>query len=271
MEQQISGDSTLLMRPSQVAEAKEELAQIEATLNAPPHIRGRISDPRMMQKRRQSLRNELDKNAPRAYAKSELDAAIKEYNSLSDFIAEGMPSNATMRRNPAGAVGQHISWEKRTEKAVLRYKHIGLRLLATGAVPDNMKHGTDISSVERLRKLDGDNDSMEGAQIPKVRDYHIGRDVARSVIFKDEEIAIVQQMDPEIAEQLAVLDADQRAIVKKHIQDLLHPPAAAQPQHEEALANWAEIVKKARDAGIKSYGRKREDVVADLVAAGISV
>jgi hypothetical protein len=271
MELHVTGDTTNLLKPTQVAEAKEELAGIEATLNAPPHIRSRISDPRQMQKRRQALRGELEQYTPRAYSKSELDAAIKEFNGLADFIREGMPSSVTMRRNPPGAVGSQISWEKRTEKAVLRYKHIALRLLATGAVPDNLKHGNDIGSVERLRPLEDSTDpSMEGAQIPKTTDYHFGADVANSVLFNDAEIAAANELDPEIAGALAIMDSDQRAILKKHIQELLNQPGA-EPTNAERMASWNNITRAASKAGIKTFGRKREEVLADLTAAGISV
>jgi len=251
--------STALMKPAQVQEAKEELAHIDATLNAPPHIRSRISDPRGMQKRRQALKAQLERHAPRPYRQDELDAAIKEYNALADFIAKDMPSSAVMRRNPAGAVGQHLSWEKRTETAVQRWKYIGLRLLATGAVPDHLKHSTDVSNVERLRQLDGPTDEMDGAQIPKIRDYHFGADVANSVIFSDEEIQIANVLGPDIAGQLALMTNDQREIVKRTIADILKPPT---PFADDSP--FAEVVREAGRLGIKTFGRKREDIIADI-------
>lgn len=265
---QVTGETTNLLKPNQVTELREELAQIEQTLNAPPHIRARISDPRAMQKRRKALRDQLDRFTPRPYRKDELDARIDEMNDLSDFIATGMPSSAEMRRNPAGAVGKHMSWEKRTERAVARYKHVGLRLLATGAVPDHLKHGSDVASVERLRALDTPNDLQDGAQIPKTTDYHFGHDVGNSVVFSDDEIEAATALDPEIAGQLALLDNDQRAAVKRQIAEMLAGPAAPQ---EENKPSYTDITRAANKHGIKTFGRKKDEILADLKAAGAEV
>jgi hypothetical protein len=256
------GNTTNLMKPNQVQEAKEELAHIDATLNAPPHVRARISDPRAMQKRRRALREQLDRYTPRPYARSELDAAIKEFNRLADEIHRDMPSSAEMRRNPAGAVGKHMSWEKRNETNIPCYKHIGLRLLATGAVPDSLKHGGDITNVERLRPLDTPNDLVDGAQIPKTTDYHFGAEVATSVLFSDEELKAADELDPDIAGALAVMDNEQRAILKRHIQEMLNPVPAASLE----TASFAEVTRAAGRVGVKTFGRKREDIVADLKA-----
>lgn len=269
-------DTTNLLRPHQVVEAKEELAQISATLNAPPHIRSRISDPGQMRMRRDNLSRELEKSTPRPFGVDERDAAVREFHQLEDSIREGMPSSEEMRRNPPGAVGKQISWNNAKQAKVMRYKHVALRLHAGGDLPADMKFEGDIANIERLRPLTTPGQlGMDGAQIPKTTDYHLGS--ANSVTLSEAEIAAIQQLDPALAKSLALLTPGQREAVKEVIQRVLGdggsvltpatPAADAIPTAKSLGYNG--MKKLAAKNGIKTFGIKTDDLVASLKAAGL--
>lgn len=272
--------STTLLRPQQIAEGREELSRLDGILNAPPHIRARISDPRMMRKRRDSLKSELDRFTPRAYARDEVDGAIKELANLEDDIRRGMPSSVEMRRNPPGAVQKHMEWDKKAKAKVLRMKHIGLRLDAGGDLPSNIGYAGEIGNVERLRPLESVRDlPMDGAQIAKTRDFHIGRDGANQVILSDAEIKAVGELDSELASSLALLPADKRAAVKAIVAKLLEPDTKPQVKDRpelkvkraRAMSDYRREKTLANKNGIKTFGRRREEIQADLAARGLAI
>lgn len=274
----LDGETTNLLRPNQISDAQEELARLDAMVNAPPHLKSRISDPQELRKRQRNLKSELEKYTPRAYAPNERDAAVREFEALEDTIREGMPSSEEMRRNPPGAVGKNISWQKRSGKAVQRYKHIALRLLAGGDVPENLRHAGDIANIERLRPLTTSNQLvMDGAQIPKRTDFHIGTDPASAVIFSDADIALLNQASPELAGQLALLPAETRGHIKASIKEVLAKAMAATvaiapvpaPKRRPGDSDYNRMKKKAAKAGIKTFGVKQAELKAAMEAQGV--
>jgi hypothetical protein len=268
---ELAFDTTNLLRPHQVQEAKEDLASLNATLNAPPHIRTRISDMGELRRRRDNLTRELEKSSPKPFSPQERDAAIREFRKLEHTIREGMPSSEEMRRNPPGAVGKQLTWDKAKSQFVMRYKHLALRLHAGGDLPHNMRFEGDIANIERLRPLTTrDQVSMDGAQIPKQTDYHFGDDIANAVTLSDDEINVVTEIDPEIAGKLALMTPEQRAIVKKHVDAILNPkPEAPKSSHKDN--GWTRMQKLAKRHGVLTFGRLKKDILADLAAKGVEV
>jgi len=278
-------DTRHLLRPSQIQEANEEIAHLEGMLNAPPHIAGRISDRGGMVRRLRTLKRETEEQSPKPYAERERDAALREFDALGEAIKEGMPSSEEMRRNPPGAVGRNIAWQKRTKKAVARFKHIAMRLLAGGDVPAHLRHAGDIANVERLRPWTTPQQlSMDGAQIPKTADFHLGE--ANSVVLSDEEIEQVKAVDPEIEKTLALLSGDQRAAVKEMLRKMVNGAAPAQaestPEEEKfapmklpsgrptkAASHRRMLETLAKRNNVDSFGRTNEAIEADLKAKGI--
>lgn len=223
-------DTSNLLRPHQVVEATEELAQLSATLNAPPHVRSRISDIGEMRRRRDNLKKDLEKSTPRAFAPDERDAAVKEFRDLEDKIREGMPTSEEMRRNPPGAVGKQLGWNQAQGQNVMRYKHLALRLHAGGDLPADMKFEGDIANIERLRPLTSARQlGMDGAQIAKTTDFHFGSDPVGAVTFSEEEMKILSDLSPELAGQLAILPNDARQGIKAIVARAMSapPPVAA--------------------------------------------
>lgn len=267
-------DTAHLLRPSQVLEANEEIARLDAMLQAPPHIAGKISDRGGMRRRRDRLKADTEKQLPRAYSPSERDAAVREFSTLSTEIQAGMPSSEEMRRNPPGAVGKQLAWAKRTKKPVARYKHIALRLLAGGDVPDSLKYEGDVANIERLRPLTTSGQlAMDGAQIPKKVDIHIGADPVNAVTFSDEEIALLTKTSPEAAAQLALLSNETRTAFKTLLRmSMMTPPPAARVKKvriDVANNEWSRMKRAAKKAGFNSQGMKRDALLAALQSKGV--
>ena len=134
-----------LFRPHQVEQTKDEIKRLEGTLNAPPHIAAQIQDRGEMTRQLRSLRRNLDQQAPKPYEISEKDSAVARSEQLKAEILEGMPTQAEMRRNPAGAVDKHRKWEKHNKLKILEWKNIQLRRHAGGDLdelpdPDLMRN-----------------------------------------------------------------------------------------------------------------------------------
>lgn len=274
---ELSSDTTDLLRPNQVSEMREEIATLENMLNAPPHIKAQITDRGMMRKRCDRLKKDMEKYTPRAYSEGERDAAVKEFEGLSEAIQSGMPSSEEMRRNPPGAVGKQIDWQKRTKKAVARYKHIAMRLLAGGDTPARLKYAGDAANIELLRPLRTSHDvAMDGAQIPQKTGYHIGADPVGAVVFSDAEVAALRSVRPELADSLAVLDNEKRSAIKDALTRALgsaddvapEPPAvpvAAKPEPKDLAFNTLRSM--AFKAGIVGARKmKRIDLITALRA-----
>lgn len=264
-------DTTNLLRPNQIQDAQDELARLSGMINAPNHIRAQISDMGELRKRLKNLKVELDKQTPRAFVPAERDAAVAEFQKLSEFIRNGMPSSEEMRRNPPGAVGKQLDWQERTKKAVARYKHLALRLQAGGDLPLHLKRTRDAANIELLRPLKTSHQlSMDSAQIPKATDYHFGDDIANTTVFNDEEIAAVEEADPEIAAALSVMTSEQRALIKKAIEEVRNPKAPKKKKTRKKSAYTA-LQQLAKQHQVKSFGRPKADILAGLAAKGVTM
>lgn len=270
-----------LYRPHQVEEARDELKRLEGTLDAPPHIRARISDVGEMRRRRDNVRRELAQLTPQAYSANEKDGAVKEYDRLEGEIAVGMLSQEELRRNPPGAVQKHMAWEKRNIKKIMRLKHLGSRLAAGGDLPARVEWEAGATNIERFRPHTTFSQlPMDHAQIPKTRDIHFGDNIAHAVPFTDEEIEIITKTSPLLAAKLALLPVEMRAAIKDLIPKLkkeFRPVSRA----EDGEATVSERRRKlqehpftrarlaAQKAGIKTFGRKRIEVINELKDKGI--
>lgn len=267
-------ETASLLSKTQVQECTEELRRMEAMLQAPAHISSRISDRREMRRRYQTLKKDLETSAPRPYSLSEKDLALREFATLEDEIREGMPDSEEMRRNPPGAVSKHEAWNKRVKKKVLRFKHIARRLEAGGDIPSRLQHEGDIANIERLRPVPTHRQlAMDGAQIPKTRDIHIGSDPANAVYFTDKELAVIATAAPAVAATLAILPADQRAGIKEMAKKYLiameggfkRKPKPQTPY----LSEMTQLRMVARANGIIVYGKSRKWIEQALEARNI--
>lgn len=281
MEAQTAQPVTPLLRPHQVDDAREELARIDKMLNAPPHIRGKITDAREMAQRKKRLKSQLDELTPQPFALAEKDAAVREYHRLADVIKSDMPSSEEMRRNPPGARELQTAWHDRHKHEVQKYKNLGLRLREGGDLPERMLHGSNAANIEMLRPLTRSHQvSMDHAQIPKARDIHIGSDPVNAVSFSDHELKVLNDLNPSLAAQIAVLPAETRAAIKSLVSETINAikgrDAAAAYVAFPPLRrkNIDEKFTRARAAakqnGVNSYGMGKSKLYAVLAEKQIA-
>lgn len=225
-----------LLRPAQSQEWREQAASLRQLLSAPPHIANRIEDRGQLTKNLRSLERDLQTQEPKPYASEELDAAVERSDELKGEILQGMPTQEEMRRNPAGAVDKHRRWEKRNKKKITEWKNIQLRRHQTGdaELPD----ATDIANFEQFRPSGGSQQlNMHSEQIAGRIQFGPKPGVGPSVLFSDQETETLKAIDPEIASRLALMDNDQRQLVKGFISNLTEP-GNEQPRKKRNTSSW---------------------------------
>ncbi len=243
-----------LFRPHQVEQSKEEIKRLENTLNAPPHIAAQIQDRGEMSRQLRSLRHDLETQAPKPYL-GDLDAAVKRSDQLREEIVAGMPTQAEMRRNPVGAVDKNRKWEKRNKEKILEWKAIQLRRHAGGHL-DELPDSKDVANFERHRPVDASHElNMHGEQIPGAIQHGPTPGAAPATVFSDADKALLQSVDPEIASQLALLDNDQRAEVKKII---ITMAAGEIKADKRGKAGWTDERREAASLKAKADWAKRQ-------------
>ena len=162
--------SKSLLRPRQVEEMSEEIARLETLVGVPQtdlgrHVQKGLDLP-AARRRLKSLTNDFNTQAPQPYKQDQVDLAVRRRKVLLDDITTGMPTQAEMRRNPAGAVDKHRAWERRNKVKIKEFKNIELRLHASGGASRLSDEG-DVASIERFRPVGGSGElNMHGEQIP---------------------------------------------------------------------------------------------------------
>ncbi len=254
MSEAFQESTSSLLRPGQVEEAKNEIGRIESTLNAPPHVQSAIQDVGEMRRQLRSLKKDLETQAPKPYTDN-LDAAIARSALLKEEILQGMPTQAEMRRNPAGAVDKHRKWEKRNKGNILEWKNIQLNLHVGGHL-DELDDAKDVANFEKYRPDEASHElNMHSEQIPGRMQFGPTPGAGPMTVFSSEETAALKGLDPEIASQLVVMNNDQRASVKAFMQNVMTPTEETSkggwtPERRAAASEAA----KARFAAQKQEG-----------------
>ena len=147
-------ETTPKLRPWQAEKLNEEKRRLEETLTAPPHIANQIQDRGMLARQLRRLNTQIETQIPKPYSAGDLDLAVARERELLEEITTGMPTQAEMRRNPAGARDKHRAWEKRNKIKILEWRNIRLRRRASGASedPDDAR---DICNIEIHRPVGG--------------------------------------------------------------------------------------------------------------------
>lgn len=209
-----------LMRPRQAEDAKEELRRLEGMMQAPPHIANTIQDIGEIRRQYQNLKRGLDQQAPKSYIEGEIDMAAQRETSLRDEILTGMPTQAEMRRNPAGARDKHMRWEKRNKTKILEWKNIRLRQHASGLL-DELPEATDIANLERFRPQGGAQElNMHSEQIVGRIQHGPTPGAGPAVVFSDQDTETLKAADAELHSRLATMTNRHRALVKAYLNDL---------------------------------------------------
>lgn len=156
MEQVQSQNPTAdLLRPQQAAELQDERRRMESSLDDPD-----AKNKGAIRQQLRKLDRQLESQIPKPLEGQELDKSVKESEGLLDQIMDGMLTQEEMRKNPAGAVGAHLRWEKANKKRIARWKHLQLRIHAGTDDPD-------VANLERFRPVRRSNSlNMDTVQIP---------------------------------------------------------------------------------------------------------
>jgi hypothetical protein len=140
------------LRPHQVSELMSEKSAIEQTLQQPSHITAQIQNRGQMVKQARHIDQSLHENTPQPYLDAERDEAAKRERELREKWTSGMPTQAEMRRAPAGAVDKHRTWEAHNKRDIFEWKNIRLRMHASGML-DEHPDAREVANIEQFRPV----------------------------------------------------------------------------------------------------------------------
>jgi hypothetical protein len=149
-----------LLRHHQREEYKGE---IEAMTEMIPQLKT-PQDRGDVQRRLGRLKQSLEAQTPAEITGAMKDRLQAHATELEQKITSGMLSSEEMRKNPAGAVGQHMKWERANKSDILKWKNIQQLLEPTSDDPD-------LSNFERLRPNGAQDRVRVNAQIPGKMSY----------------------------------------------------------------------------------------------------
>lgn len=223
-----------LLRPDQVSEMEDEKSVLEKKLHNPNiQDKGAVAD----QLRR--VTKQLETQRPKAFSSEEIDRAVKREAELRAEISQGMLSHEEMRKCPPGAVDRHRRWEKKNKKNILEWQNIQRRLHAND---DDLES----ASIENFRPT-ASTMNMHGALIPG-KQFHFGPiDAGLPVTFSVEQLTLLRELDPQLADRLATLTNRQRAEVKDALE--VKPKRTLTPEQKERMrAGRERAMQRARKA-----------------------
>ncbi len=149
---------TNYLRPNAKRELEYDQQQCRSQLSeTSPHAQ--VTNRQAVAKRLRKIDTLIESDSAPEIPVSDRPEADRRIKELEVQIRDGMPSRDVMMRNPPGAVGENIKYERRRKPAQLEWKNLMLRRHADSDDPD-------IANIERLRAPTGSNLSFDGAQIP---------------------------------------------------------------------------------------------------------
>ena len=151
------------LRPHAEREIEEEIRVCDAQLGTRDQLE-QVVDRRKVMQRKRHLERDLETQKPPDLSGVELDVLNKEQKNLAESISSEMPTRDMMMRNPSGAVGYNIGFEKKHKKDILLWKRNQVLLNRGSEDPD-------IANAERLRPDADSLLSFAGAQIPRKAEY----------------------------------------------------------------------------------------------------
>ena len=257
-------ETTPKLRPWQAEKLNEEKRRLEGTLNAPPHIANQIQDRGMLARQLRRLDTQIETQTPQPYAAGEIDSAVARESHLLEEITAGMPTQAEMRRNPAGARDKHRAWEKRNKTKILEWRNIRLRRRASGA-SDDPDDARDICNIEVHRPVGGPGElNMHNEQIPGQQYYLPPAGTEPAVVMSEAEGDILKSINPELHARIGLLTNDQRAEVLAVLRNVtssppgkVEPPPVPQADDERKAGSRPTPKKRDRKKGTMSLEERQ--------------
>lgn len=227
IQEQLAKDQTNLYRPRQIDELKEERDDLAKNLKAAETYNTKI-DGSAVRRRVGQINHDLEKYSPKPFAQDDKQEAVDFEKALREEIVKGMPTQAEMRRAPAGAVDKHMQWEARNKPLIKSWKILRQRLAEMGAEFKNPIGGTlgreseALCNLELYRPVEGSM-NMDN-QVVQNQDWHnINQANGRTVTFTDEQMAIINQFLPDIEQKLALMGNEERQVIKTAVKETFNP------------------------------------------------
>lgn len=148
---------TNYLRPNTQRELEYDAKQCKAQLSE-TSAHGQVQNKAAVAKRLRRIEKRLQDDAAPEVPAGERDDMQRRIVELEAEIKDGMLSHDEMTRNPPGAVGHNIRYQRKKTPAQLEWKSKQLRLNKDSDDPD-------VANIERLRPRTS-HLSMDGAQIP---------------------------------------------------------------------------------------------------------
>lgn len=205
----------------QVTELLNEKQAIEEALTAPSHVSAQIQNRGQMRRQISHIDRQLHNDAPKAYRQDEIDSAVKREQELRDKWTAGMPTQAEMRRSPAGAIDKHRSWERANKRDILEWKNIRRRLHATGLIDDH-PDAREVSNIEQFRPVHASHELPMDNKLVAGKDIYLPQGpIAVRNVMSDEDRQAMLERDSIIAAAAA------RAAIDRLIEMQTQSPPSA--------------------------------------------
>lgn len=151
---------TQYLRARQRQELEGEKRMLESQMNDPG---ARIEDRSEVRRQLQRISYDLESQTPPELRGQALDSAVRRERELRRMIVEDMQSAEELRKNPAGAVGRLIAYEKKHKDNIVEWKNLRTMIHRDSEDPD-------VANLEVYRPQKN-MVSMESAQI-QGKDYN---------------------------------------------------------------------------------------------------
>jgi len=191
-----------LLRPNQISQYEDTKATLKQKLG-----NKHVQDKGAVKSQLTRIEREFDAQRPTEFKSDEVDDAVKRRDHLQAEILQGMPSQEEMRKCPPGSINKHRIHEKKNKDNMSEWKNLQLRLHVGSDDPD-------VANFEKYRPTKSSL-NMDNAAIPGTN-YFLPTSEGQSVVFSDDDIKLLRERAPsDVFNALALLPADQRAILKQ--------------------------------------------------------
>ena len=107
------------LRKRQIDEYQADIGALEKSLNQP-----KVQDKGVVKGKLHRMQKALQEQSAPELTPLMKDKVAARGKELEEKIAEGMPSSEEMRKNPPGAVGKHMRWEKMNKAKIMAVKKV---------------------------------------------------------------------------------------------------------------------------------------------------
>jgi len=193
-----------LLRPEQAENLRHDIESAEAKLS-----NNAIQDKGEVRRQLLRLRKSYNEQAPKPFANADEEGAAAKLSRrlLDEIIQDGMLSHAEMRACPPGAPDENLRWQRDNKRKVLAWKNLQLRLRPGEQEAANLERYRP--TLSRL--------NLDNAVVPRAMHFNVENVSGQVIVLSEKEMDALRAMAPEIAESVATMSNDERALAKRLI------------------------------------------------------